>query len=82
MHPSAELAADAVAPPGARVVTRAKLEELKAAVRTVAVAVAAAGEPTRTEALGEQLHHARLLAGEMAKGFAVPPRARRRQRRR
>lgn len=74
IHPNDELADDAVAPPNARVITAAKLEELKDAVRAMAVAAADAGGWTMADTIGQQLRLNHLVAGEFATAFSVIPR--------
>lgn len=82
IHPSDELAEDAVASADARVVTDDKLDELKSAVRALAVAAAEGGGWTIADVVAEQMRHNHLVAGEIATAFSVRPRAGRRRGRR
>jgi len=75
IHPHDELAADAVAPAQARVITEAKLTEMKEAVRALAVATADGGGWTRADDVGQQLRYHHLTAGDFVATFSVTPRS-------
>jgi hypothetical protein len=78
IHPDDELAADAVAPANARIVTAEKLGDLRDAVRALAVATADGGGWTRADVVGQQLRNNRLTAGDLVATFSVAPRPGRR----
>ena len=74
-HPSNVIDARGTAVPGMRVVTPAKWEELKAAVRALAVALAdGAGRWDDNQAVAQQLAQHKLTAGNLFQTYAVAPR--------
>lgn len=75
VHQVAQLAKDAVAPAGCRVMTKGKIDELREALRGLGVAVANGDRWAEPSAVEEQLRHRRLIGGEFIKAYSVRPRS-------
>ncbi len=65
---------NATAPPGTRIITAARLDQLRAAIRGAAVALGDAGTWDDAAAVGTQLGHHQLTGATIVSAYAVPAR--------
>jgi hypothetical protein len=79
VHPATRTAPNAVAPPRARVMTRAHLAELRTAAQRFSVALADGQRWREREAVAEQLRVQHLVGSDVADHFSVPVRPGRRR---
>jgi hypothetical protein len=76
LHPSRVIDVQGTVVPGMRIITPAKLEDLKNAVRTFSVALAdGQGRWSDEQAVATQLTHARLTAGGLINTYSETPRS-------
>lgn len=73
VHPSRTLAGDASAPTECRIVTRDRLEDMKAAVRAFSVALVDSNRWGSTDSVAGHLNQCGLTGGAFAERFTVAP---------
>lgn len=73
VHRISTLERNAIAPAGTRVITASKLEQLRAAIRAAATALADAGTWRDPAAVGAQLTQHRLDGGSVITAYSVTP---------
>jgi hypothetical protein len=73
VHQARLLAKDATTPPGTRIITAGKLDQLRTAIRSAATALGDAGTWRNPDAVGAQLTHHRLDGDSIISAYAVPP---------
>jgi hypothetical protein len=74
VHKLSMLANNASAPPGTRIITASKLEELRTAIRAAATALGDAGNWSDPGAVAAQLSHHKLIGTSVMARYAVPTR--------